>query len=140
VPPEQPLERGRSPEAMTSGAAPDEATPTPATTTPRAPRPPDVEVPVVRTAAGSVRPPDLEPDTVRGAPDPLAGWDVGVPAPVVDDRPPFPADTVVVCAATLLGGLAGGLVAERPGRGAVLGALGGLLGASVIRRIWQLPG
>ncbi len=99
------------------------------------------EVAPLQAAVGSVRPPDLEPDAVRGIPDPLDGWDVAEPARVVvDDRPPFPADTVVVVAAAVLGAIAGGLVAERPGRGASLGALGGVVCAGSARRIWQLVG
>jgi hypothetical protein len=92
-------------------------------------------------AASSVRPPDLAPETVRDAPDPLAGWDAGVPTsvPVAADARPFPTDTVVVVGAGLLGLVVGTLVGERRGRRAALGALGGVVGAGAARRIWRLP-
>lgn len=97
--------------------------------------------PVAASPGPSVRPPDLEPGDVRGAPDVLAGWDVGVPAggPAVHDQRPFPADTVVVLGAGLLGFAVGVLAGKQRGRDATLGALGGLLGAGIARRIWRLP-
>ncbi len=90
-------------------------------------------------AAASIRPPDLRPDTVRDRQDPLAGWDVGVPPPVVEDRRPFPTDTVLVAAGAVVGGVAGTLATDRRARGGVLGALAGLVAAGVVRRVWLLP-
>lgn len=89
----------------------------------------------------SVRPPDLEPDAVRDRPDPLAGWDPGVPsgAATVRDERPFPTDTVVVVGAGVVGFAAGVIVGRNRGRDAALGALGGLVGAGIARRIWRLP-
>jgi hypothetical protein len=104
------------------------------------PRPATVPVPAA-TAATSVRPPDLEPDAVRDHPDPLAGWDADVPAgtAVVRDQAPFPTDTVVVLGAGIVGLLFGAFASGRRGRGATYGALGGILGAAIVRRIWRLP-
>jgi hypothetical protein len=89
----------------------------------------------------SVRPPDLRPDAVRDLADPLAGWDVGVPAgtAAVRDERPFPIDTVVVVGAGIVGGLLGALLGRRTVRDGALGALGGAAGAGAVRRIWQLP-
>lgn len=91
-----------------------------------------------RDDAPSVRPVDLAPADVRE--DPLDGWDVDGPPPVRDEAP-FPTDTVVVAGAGLAG-LLGGLLlgGERRGRGAVLGLIAGVAAASVVRRIWRLPG
>ncbi|WP_052666088.1 hypothetical protein [Nitriliruptor alkaliphilus] len=91
--------------------------------------------------ASSVRPPDLEPDEVRGGPDPLEGWDAGVPtgsAAIVDQRP-FPIDAAVVAGAALLGAALGATLGRRPVRDATLAAFGGAVGAGLVRRIWQLP-
>jgi hypothetical protein len=101
-------------------------------------------VPVATTATlevPSVRPPDLPPADVRGVPDPLAGWDAGVPSgpAVVRDERPFPTDTVAVAAATVAGAALGAVLGRRPVRDAFLAALGGAVGAGVARRIWQLP-
>lgn len=87
----------------------------------------------------SVRPPDLQPTQVRDEPSGvLEGWDQGVgPAPVVD-RAPFPMDAVVLAGAGLVGALLGSMFGERGCRGAVLGAAGGVFGAAVARRVWQL--
>lgn len=91
--------------------------------------------------ASSVRPPDLEPDVVRGGPDPLEGWDAGVPTGVaaIVDRRPFPLDTVVVVGAVVLGAALGATFGRRPARDGALAALGGAMGAGLVRRIWQLP-
>jgi hypothetical protein len=92
----------------------------------------------------SVRPPDLAPETVREAEvDVLAGWDVGADADEVaswqTDERPFPTDTVVVAGAGVLGALLGAAVGrERRGRGAVGGALLGVLAAALARRVWRL--
>lgn len=89
----------------------------------------------------SVRPPDLQPDAVRDLDDPLAGWDSGLPdatAAVRDERP-FPLDSVVVTGAGLVGAALGALLGQRPVRDAPLGALGGVVGAAVARRLWRLP-
>jgi hypothetical protein len=92
-------------------------------------------------AAGSVRPPDLSPEQVRDVEDPVAGWDVGVPTELVAvrDERPFPLDTVVVVGAAVLGLGLGAAFGRRPGRDALLCALGGAVGAGLVRRIWQLP-
>jgi hypothetical protein len=58
---------------------------------------------------------------------------------IADDQRPFPVDTVVVGAAAVLGAVAGAAFGKRPGRDAALGALGGVIGAAVARRIWRLP-
>ncbi len=91
--------------------------------------------------APSVRPPDLPPDDVRDRPDPLAGWDAGVPDGLVAvrDERPFPVDTVAVAGAAAVGAIVGAIVGRRAIRDAVLGALGGAIGAGVSRRIWELP-
>jgi hypothetical protein len=89
----------------------------------------------------SVRPPDLSPDAVRDEPDPLAGWDAGLPPglAVVRDQRPFPLDTVVVAGGALLGGSLGASFGRRPLRDGALGAVGGAVGAGLVRRLWQLP-
>jgi hypothetical protein len=91
----------------------------------------------------SVRPPDLPPVTVRDEPrDVLAGWDVGVDRQLLDrwrqDRAPFPWDATLVVVGGLAGAAVGALAADRRGRGALWGGLGGLVGAAIARRIWQL--
>lgn len=94
----------------------------------------------------SVRPPDLAPEAVRDpAVDVLADWDHGAsPEEVASwqrDRRPFPTDTVVVLG-TAAAGLLLGLVVDRDnrGRGALVGGLGGLVGAGASRRLWRLEG
>lgn len=75
------------------------------------------------------------------AADVLAGWDPAGPPPPLDGRAPFPTDTVVAAVAVVAGAavaLARG--GPRPLRRASLGALGGLGGAIVARRMWRLPG
>ena len=93
-------------------------------------------------ASASVRPPDLPPDDVRGGDDVLAGWDTDVDAADLSrwqvDRPPFPTDTVVVVGAKLAGAILGAALDRRRGRGAVLGAMAGLVTAVVARRLWRL--
>ncbi|MEX0835066.1 MAG: hypothetical protein WD010_03175 [Nitriliruptor sp.] len=91
--------------------------------------------------ATSVRPPDLRPDEVRDIDDPVATWDAGVPVGVaaVRDERPFPVDTVVVLGAAAVGLALGLGLGQRRGRNAVLGALGGAVGAGIARRVWQLP-
>lgn len=100
--------------------------------------------PTAAPSASSVRPPDLPPDDVRDDPDPLTGWDVGVPAGLtgtaaIDDRRPFPVDTVAVASAAVIGAVLGATLGRRPVRDATLAALGGAVGVGVARRIWQLP-
>jgi hypothetical protein len=109
--------------------------------TPVAPEAPSIRPPDLPPAAPSIRPPDLPPADVRDEPDPLAGWDAGVPsgAAVVRDERPFPTDTVAVAAATVAGAALGAVFGRRPVRDAVLAGLGGAVGAGVARRIWQLP-
>jgi hypothetical protein len=89
----------------------------------------------------SVRPPDLPPDDVRDEPDPLAGWDAGVPVgtDAIRDERPFPVDTVAVAGAAVVGAALGVVLGRRRLRDATFGALGGAVGAGVGRRIWQLP-
>ena len=72
--------------------------------------------------------------------DVLAGWDPAGPPPRPDGRPPFPADTAIALAAMAVGA-AIGLVAGPPHRlrRAGVGALLGLGGAIVRRRMWRLP-
>jgi hypothetical protein len=98
----------------------------------------------VSDGQGSVRPPDLAPESVRDRDaDVLAGWDRGADAEEIAswrrDRRPFPTDTVVVLGAAASGVLLG-LLADRGHRtrGALLGGLGGLVGAGVGRRVWRL--
>jgi hypothetical protein len=103
-----------------------------------------VPPPTAAPSGSSVRPPDLPPADVRDQPDPLSGWDVGVPAgrtgtALIDDRRPFPVDTVAVASAAVIGAGLGVLLGRRPVRDGVLVALGGAVGAGVARRIWQLP-
>jgi hypothetical protein len=92
----------------------------------------------------SIRPPDLAPETVRGPEDDvLAGWDLGAgPDEVASwqrDRRPFPTDTVVVVGTGVIGLLAGvALDRDHRGRGALIGGSGGLVAASVARRLWVL--
>jgi hypothetical protein len=73
--------------------------------------------------------------------DVLAGLDPAGPPPVLDGSAPFPTDTVVALGATVvgmgLGLLAGG---RHPLVRAQVGALLGLAGAIVARRMWRLPG
>lgn len=100
--------------------------------------------PPVALSGSSVRPPDLPPADVRDRPDPLSGWDVGVPVgpagtAAIDDRRPFPVDTVAVASAAVAGAALGAVLGRRPLRDATLAALAGVVGAGVARRIWQLP-
>lgn len=96
------------------------------------------------SAPDSIRPPDLDPQVVRTPDeDVLAGWDVGATAEEVAswrrDQRPFPTDAVVVVSAGVAGGVLAALLADRGrGRWAALGALGGVVGAGVARRIWEL--
>lgn len=114
------------------GSGDDE--PDPARAGEPAPRPDEV----------SVRPPDLAPDTVRdGTDDVLAEWDHGASAAEIAswraDRRPFPLDTVVVIGggvAGLIAGLIGGR--DHRVRDAALGAIAGVGGAAVVRRVWRL--
>lgn len=127
------------------------AVPAPGPASAAAPEPPPGPPPAAASApaamevtaavATSVRPPDLVPDEVRGGPDPLAGWDAGVPAGVeaIRDQRPFPVDTVLVLGAAAVGAAVGAVVGVRPLRDAPIGALVGAVGAGVARRIWQLP-
>ena len=95
----------------------------------------------------SVRPPDLDPGTVRrtadGGRDPLQGWD-DAEADVLEldrfragRRPP--PDGAIVAGAGLAGAVVGVLVADRPGRGALLGLTAGIATAGVARQVWRLP-
>jgi hypothetical protein len=80
-------------------------------------------------------------DASVDASDVLAGWDPAGPPPVLDGSAPFPTDTVVALGAMVagmgLGLLAGG---RHPLIRAKVGALLGLTGAIVARRMWRLPG
>ena len=97
-----------------------------------------------RGTQDSVRPPDLDPaDVQRHDLDVLAGWDPGAtPDEVASwraDRRPFPADTVVVVAGTLVGATLAGLLARQHRAGwLAAGALGGAGIAGASRRIWEL--
>lgn len=104
-------------------------------------RPPDLGADLGDAGGTSVRPPDLRPDAVRDLDDPVAGWDTGVPIGIaaVRDERPFPLDTVVVVAATVTGAALGAVLGRRPVRDALLGGVGGAIGAGVVRRIWRLP-
>lgn len=95
----------------------------------------------------SVRPPDLDPGDVRttddGGRDPLRGWDPP-DADVVEldrfragRRPP--PDGAIVAGAGLAGAVAGLLVADRRGRGAIVGLAAGVTAAAVARQVWTLP-
>jgi hypothetical protein len=80
---------------------------------------------------------------VRDEPrDVLEGWDVDADPAELErwrhDRPPFPADTVIVAGAGVAGALLGAVVADRRARGAVLGGLAGVVGAAVLRQVWRL--
>jgi hypothetical protein len=93
--------------------------------------------------APSVRPPDLAPDAVRGEVDVLAGWDVGADADEIaswrEDRRPFPTDTVLVLGAGVVGGaIAAAVAGDRRLRAAATGAVLGVLGGAITRRIWRL--
>jgi hypothetical protein len=73
--------------------------------------------------------------------DVLAGWDPAGPPPVLDGSAPFPVDTVVAVAA-MVGGMTLGLLmgGRHPIVRAKVGAVLGLAGAIVARRMWRLPG
>lgn len=76
-----------------------------------------------------------------GAEDVLAGWDPAGPPPVLDGRAPFPTDTVIAAGATVVGLVTGlALGGRHPLVRAHVGALLGLAGAIVARRMWRLPG
>jgi hypothetical protein len=78
---------------------------------------------------------------VGPAEDVLVGWDPSGPPPVLDGRAPFPTDTVVAVAATVVGMALGLAVGGRhPLVRAKLGGIVGLTGAIVARRMWRLPG
>jgi hypothetical protein len=141
--------------AMFAGSTADAAPgtePTPEAGDERSVRPPDLGradpattrvLEVTGDGPGSVRPPDLPPVAVRDEPrDVLEGWDVGVDPAELErwrhDRPPFPADTVIVAGAGVVGALLGAVVADRRARGAVVGGLAGLVGAAVLRQVWRL--
>ena len=131
-----PVEAGPGPAVAPATSASPLAGADPASTaSPAAPT--DRAVP--ERAAASVRPPDLEPGRVRDAADPLAGWDAGLPPPPVEDRRPFPTDTVLVAAGAGVGALAGALASDRQLRGGVVGAVAGAVATGAVRRIWQLP-
>lgn len=95
----------------------------------------------------SVRPPDLDPGDVRttedGGRDPLQGWDPPDADVVRLDqfragrRPP--PDGAIVAGAGLAGALVGVLVADRRGRGAMVGLAAGVAAAAVARQVWTLP-
>ena len=72
--------------------------------------------------------------------DVLAGWDPAGPPPRPDGRPPFPTDTAVALGAMAVGATLG-LLAGPPHRArrATFGAVLGLGGAVVWRRMWRLP-
>lgn len=96
------------------------------------------------TEQASVRPPDLSPQEVRDEPeDVLAGWDLGASEVEIAawrrDERPFPADTIVVAGAGVLGLLLGGwFAAGHRVRAASIGAGVGLVAAAGVRRIWRL--
>lgn len=95
----------------------------------------------------SVRPPDLDPGDVRrsddGSRDPLQGWDA--PEADVLDLERFragrrpPPDGAIVAGAGAAGALVGLLVADRRGRGAMLGLAAGVAAAAAARQVWTLP-
>jgi hypothetical protein len=71
--------------------------------------------------------------------DVLAGWDPAGPPPVLDGSAPFPTDTVIAVAATLVGMAAGvALGGRHPFVRAKVGGLLGLGAAVVARRMWRL--
>jgi hypothetical protein len=73
--------------------------------------------------------------------DVLAGWDPAGPPPVLDGSAPFPTDTVVAVGAMLAGTVIGlALGGRHPLMRAKAGAILGLAGAIVARRMWRLPG
>lgn len=80
------------------------------------------------------------PDFDADAEDVLAGWDPAGPPPTSDGSPPFPADTAVAAAAATVGAALGWLAGppHRPRR-MLAGAVLGLAGAIVGRRMWRLP-
>lgn len=101
--------------------------------------------PASDATASSVRPPDLDaPLLAPDGHDPLAGWDEGsevseLPGLRRDQRGlDTEAMAVVAGGAGVLGALLGALVADRRGRGAVLGgllaALAAVLGVQASRR------
>lgn len=72
--------------------------------------------------------------------DVLAGWDPAGAPPVLDGSPPFPVDTVVAVGSMVAGMMLGLLVSGRhPIVRANVGAILGLAGAIVARRMWRLP-
>jgi hypothetical protein len=144
VPPEQCPECGRSLRQEPVSALPGAAASCPGCGTelpPTSVRPPDLGADLGADGGTSGRPPDLRPDPVRDLDDPVAGWDTGVPIGIaaVRDERPFPLDTVVVVAATVTGAALGATLGRRPVRDALLGGVGGAIGAGVVRRIWRLP-
>jgi len=73
--------------------------------------------------------------------DVLAGWDPAGPPAMLDGSAPFPTDTVVAVAATVLGMVVGVAVGGRhPLVRAKVGGILGLAGAIAARRMWRLPG
>ncbi|MEX0832145.1 MAG: hypothetical protein WD358_02925 [Nitriliruptoraceae bacterium] len=71
--------------------------------------------------------------------DVLEGWDLdGDAAKWLDDRPPFPDDTVIVATSAAVGAIVGAVCAGRRIRGGIVGALLGAVGAGIARKIWVL--
>jgi hypothetical protein len=89
--------------------------------------------------AGPVADPDARAAHAAAVADVLAGWDPAGPPLQLDGSPPFPTDTVIalgaMTAGMVLGLLAGG---RHPLLRAKAGALLGLAGAIVARRMWRL--
>lgn len=89
----------------------------------------------------SIRPPDLAPAQVRDD-DVLAGWDPGADAAEIAswnrDRAPFPTDTAVVLAGTVLGALLGAAASPTRLRGAAIGGGVGLGVTATVRQVWRL--
>jgi len=78
-------------------------------------------------------------DDVVAPMDVLEGWDLdGDSAKWLDDRPPFPSDTVIVATSAAAGAVIGAVCAGRRIRGSIAGALLGAVGAGIARKIWVL--
>lgn len=91
-------------------------------------------------AASSASEADDAPDVpTSDEADVLAGWDPdGVPTDWLDDRAPFPEDVAWVAGAATAGGIVGLVLASRPVRGLLLGAVLGAGAAAVARQVWRL--